>query len=247
MVQSRVSVEFDQESKRIMQSTHLLNSLRKIERNFLFYRLVLFSLILILPQESDAQVSNRFGIQVYTGGPSLLKLAVGISSAYQDKVEYNGLPGVGGAILFKFNRWISLRADLYYKHSQLEMDVNDNAFYNELNDKWGIVLNGIDPFGHYALALPRYRGNIIADFHFLQDESQSDLYCSLGFGYNRMKPRLLIDNKPVSIINEVGTLSLPFAYRLGLGYTHYFGSTIGLYGEIGIGGPLVSVGMKGRF
>jgi hypothetical protein len=205
------------------------------------------SLILGLPKGTDAQVSKRFGIQVYTGGPSLLKLAVGISSAYQDKVDYNGLPGVGGAISFKFNRWISLRADLYYKYSQLEMDVNDNPFYNELNDKWGIILNGIDPFGHYSLALPRYRGNIIADFHFLKDESHSDLDCSLGFGYNRMKPKLLIDNKPVSIINEVGTLSLPFAYRLSLGYTHYFGSTIGLYGEIGIGGPLVSVGMKGRF
>jgi hypothetical protein len=231
----------------MMQSTNLLSFLRNIGSNFLFYRVFLLSLILGLPKGTDAQVSKRFGIQVYTGGPSLLKLAVGISSAYQDKVEYNGLPGVGGAISFKFNRWISLRADLYYKYSQLEMDVNDNPFYNELNDKWGIVLNGIDPFGHYSLALPRYRGNIIADFHFLKDESHSDLYCSLGFGYNRMKPKLLIDNKPVSIINEIGTLSLPFAYRLSLGYTHYFGSTIGLYGEIGVGGPLVSVGMKGRF
>ncbi len=230
-----------------MKTIIILNSLRKNGGNFLFCTIALISLLFILPRSADAQVSNRFGIQVYTGGPSLLKLAVGISSAYQDKVEYNGFPGVGGAISFKFNRWISLRADLYYKHSQLEMDINDNAFYNELNDKWGIVLNGIDPFGHYSLALPRYRGNIIADFHFLKDESQSDLYCSLGFGYNRMKPRLLIDNKPVSIINEVGTLSLPFAYRLSLGYTHYFGSTIGLYGEIGIGGPLVSVGMKVRF
>ncbi len=210
---------------------------------------MLLTLVICMNSKVFSQTENprKFSLQVYTGGPSLLKLAFDISSGYQDKVTYSGLPGVGGEIAYRFNRWFSVGGDFFYRYGQLDMTVDDIQFYNELKGKWGIQLNGIDPIGNYRLELPRYRATINGYVHALNTTSSSDLYLSLGLGMNKLNPTLYKDDQKVEITEQLGTISLPFAYRLALGYAYDFTPMIGLFTEVGIGGPVFAFGLNARF
>jgi hypothetical protein len=209
----------------------------------------LLLLVICMNSKAFSQIENprKLSVQVYTGGPSLLKLAFDISSGYQDKVTYSGLPGVGGEIAYRFNRWFSVGGDFFYRYGHLDMKVDDIQFYNELKEKWGIQLNGIDPLGDYRLELPRYRATINAYVHALNTTSSSDLYLSLGFGMNKLTPTLYKDEQKVEITEQLGTISLPFAYRFALGYAYNFTPMIGLFTEVGIGGPVFAFGLNARF
>jgi hypothetical protein len=209
----------------------------------------LLLLVICMNSKAFSQIENprKLSVQVYTGGPSLLKLAFDISSGYQDKVTYSGLPGVGGEIAYRFNRWFSVGGDFFYRYGQLDMKVDDIQFYNELKEKLGIQLNGIDPLGDYRLELPRYRATINAYVHALNTTSSSDLYMSLGLGMNKLNPTLNKDDQKVEITEQLGTISLPFAYRFALGYAYNFTPMIGLFTEVGIGGPVFAFGLNARF
>jgi hypothetical protein len=181
------------------------------------------------------------------GGPSLLKWAFKFSSQYQNKITYSGLPGIGGEVSYRFNRWVSASADLYYRYGRLEMNVDDLSFYNEIRDKWGIQFDGLNPLGTYCLELPRYKGTLNVFLHTLKEESASDLYLSLGFGYNKLKARLYKDDQELDFTESIGTISLPIAYRIAAGYAYNFTPMIGLFTEVGIGGPVFAFGLNARF
>ena len=196
---------------------------------------------------SQTEKSRKLSVQVYTGGPSLLKWAFKFSSQYQDKITYAGLPGFGGEVNYRFNRWVSASADLYYRYGRLEMNVDDLSFYNELRDKWGIEYDGLNPLGSYRLELPRYKGTLNVFVHALKEESPSDFYLSLGFGYNKLKARLYKDDEELDFTESIGTISLPIAYRFAAGFAYDFAPMIGLFTEVGIGGPVFSFGVNARF
>lgn len=191
--------------------------------------------------------ARKFSVQVYTGGPSLLKWAFKFSTQYQDKITYAGLPGVGGEINYRFNRWVSASADLYYRYGRLEMNVDDLSFYNEISAKWGIQLVGVNPYGSYRLELPRYKGTLNVLVHALKEESASDIYLSAGLGYNHLKAKLYKEDQELEFTKSIGTISLPIAYRIAAGYAYDIAPMIGLFTEIGIGGPVFSFGVNARF
>jgi hypothetical protein len=177
----------------------------------------------------------------------LLKWAFKFSSQFQDKVTYQGIPGIGGEVKYRFNRWISASADLYYRYGRLEMNVDNLSFYNDIRDKWGIHLDGLNPLGTYRLELPRYKGTLNVFIHALKEEKPSDLYFSAGLGYNKLKASLYKDDVKVPFSSSLGVISLPIAYRFALGYAYDFTPMIGLFTEVGIGGPIFAFGLNARF
>jgi len=203
--------------------------------------------LLLMAFSSLSQVQYPFRVQVYTGGPSLLKLAFKFSGQFQDKVTYDGQPGLGAELGYRFNRWFSAGLDFNYRYGQLDMDVTESEFFQELDEKWGIDLGVYDPFGHYTMKIPRYRFTLLGNVHLLQEEIPSDLYFSMGIGYNYTAARLYLDGKEIKYEEKLGTISLPVAYRMSLGYAYHFGNVIGLFGEVGLGGPLFSAGITVRF
>ena len=86
------------------------------------------------------------------------------------------------------------------------------------------------------------------NFHLLKETSASDLYFSLGIGVNRLKPQLYLNNQNLEILNRyIGFISLPVAYRISMGYAYHFTPSIGIFGELGVGGPVFSGGITARF
>lgn len=191
-------------------------------------------------------VEKPYRIQLYAGGPSMLKMAFNYSNKFQDAVTFKGVPGIGGEFAYKFTDWFSLGLDLNYRYGQVDFDISDSTLFEEIDDKWNIDLGSYDPFGHYTLKIPRFRGTVIANFHALPAESKSDLYFSLGFGFNKVRARLYLDDQKIDF-RKLGNISLPLAYRTSVGYAYHFADNVGVFAEIGLGGPLVSAGVTARF
>lgn len=187
-------------------------------------------------------------IQVYTGGPSLLKSIVKFSENYQDKVTFSNGGMIGGEIDFKPLDWLSVGIDCSYRHGQINFGIYDSTFFQDVRDKWDIdMTNIVDPFGSYEMKVPRFRGMAKVNFHVLKPESKSDLYFTVGVGYNRSKPRLYKDGEELKFFKRFTTLSLPMAYRTSVGYTFHPIENLGVFAEVGIGGPIVSAGISARF
>ena len=127
------------------------------------------------------------------------------------------------------------------------MNVDDLSFYNEISDKWGMQLVGANPYGFYRLELPRYKGTLNVFVHALKEESASDVYLSAGLGYNHLKAKLYKEDQELEFTKSIGTISLPIAYRFAVGYAYDFAPMIGLFTEVGIGGPVFSFGVNARF
>jgi hypothetical protein len=194
------------------------------------------------------QLEKPLRIQVYAGGPSLLKMAFKIASKYQDEFTYSGYPGLGVSLDYKLKSWISVGAEFNYRYGQIDFDISDSAFYGVMHDRFDIVNSMFNPFGHYTLKIPRYRFMANLNFHLLKELSTSDLYVSMGIGINRLKPQLYLNNQSLVILNQyIGFISLPLAYRISLGYSYHFSPSIGIFGELGLGGPIFSGGITARF
>lgn len=191
---------------------------------------------------------NRFRVQTYVGGPSLMKTAVNFSNNFQDKITWKGTPLIGGEFDYRFAEWFSLGADVAVRSGKLQFDILDSTFFQEIDDKWNVdVSEFVDPFGHYEMKLVRTKVMVKANFHVLPAESRSDLYFTAGIGYNNLKSNLTLDGERVPFFNKVGKISLPVAYRTSIGYSYNFTENVGLFGEVGLGGPIVSGGLNIKF
>ena len=216
--------------------------------DFFIMKKSIFILFLVSLSTCFGQVERPLRIQVYAGGPSLLKMAFNISSKYQDEFTYSGYPGLGLTLDYKLKSWVSIGAEFNYRYGQIDFDISDSAFYEAVNDRFDIVNTAFNPFGHYSLKIPRYRFMANVNFHLLKETSASDLYFSLGIGVNRLKPQLYLNNQNLEILNRyIGFISLPVAYRISMGYAYHFTPSIGIFGELGVGGPVFSGGITARF
>ena len=210
-------------------------------------------LLLGLSFFSDAQINvgsveHPFRFQVYTGGPSILKAAFHFSSSFQDKVTYSGRSLIGFSADYRLLERLSVGADVAYRYGELNMDISDSSSYVYLRDKWGIDQSDVpNPYGHYRLEIPRLRIMLSATFHALPSHLPSDVYAQFGLGYNRVNAQLFLNDKKIDYFNRIGTFSLPLAYRLSVGYAYHFGNVVGLFTEVGIGGPVFSVGVSAKF
>ena len=194
------------------------------------------------------RVEQPFRVQVYTGGPSFTKMAVKFSNNYQDAVTYSGVPLLGVEFDYKVVDWFSIGIDASYRFGKIEFDVMDSTFYEDINERWDLDLSElVDPFGHYELNIPRFKGMVKANFHVLPAASRSDLYFTAGIGYNRSKPKLILNDKEIKFFNRIGKISLPIAYRTSVGYSYSFTNNIGAFAEVGLGGPIFSGGLSVKF
>jgi len=217
-------------------------------------RLLLF--ILLFSSNTFAQGQEAFNtnylirIQAFIGGPSISKQIFNLSSNFQDKVAYEDIPLFGFKIETYVYNWLSVGVEGTFRKSTISYEVSDSSLFEELDEKLGISVQdlvGVDPFGIYKLDLPRLRLLAKANAHLIPNSEKSDLYISLGLGMNKLTPQLTKNNQELDFSNDIPKLSLPIAFRLSLGYSYYFIPNVGLMGEIGIGGPLLSIGLTGRF
>jgi hypothetical protein len=189
-------------------------------------------------------------VQAFIGGPSISSKILKLSSNFDDKIQFNDIPLVGGKIEAYIYPWLSAGVECTYRSTTISYEISDSTLFAELDEKLGIStqdLLAVNPFGIYKLDLPRLRILGKVNAHVLPNSEKSDLCFSLGLGYNGLNPKLSKDNSELEFSEKIPNLSLPIAFRLSAGYTYYFINNLGVTGEIGIGAPIFSIGLSGRF
>jgi hypothetical protein len=72
----------------------------------------------------------------------------------------------------------------------------------------------------------------------------SDSYLGLGFGTNNKWKKTSENGNVIEKISGSEAVILPFSLRLCYGYRYFFNYNWGIHGEVGFGGPLLSLGLS---
>lgn len=100
--------------------------------------------------------------------------------------------------------------------------------------------NGIDEMYYTEAFMSRIRFQLKCNYHFIHDESV-DTYCGIGIGTNHTIYSG-IKNIPNFDIYKTNRMDFLFSFRAAGGTTYYFTDDIGFNAEVGLGGPLLSIG-----
>lgn len=212
--------------------------------------LFIFSFVLTVNAQGTFTGDNRIKVHAYIGGPSLSKTLFKFSGELKEKISYTNTPLFGGNLEIYLSNWFSLGAELNYRNSRIGYEIVDSTLFQEFKDKLGIDLNelsDVDILGKYTLEFQRLRILAKATAHFLPEAEHSDLFFSIGFGYNGLNYQLMKEGKEIGFSEKIPRLSLPVSFRASLGYSYYFIPNLAITGEFGVISPLLTIGLSGRF
>ena len=205
--------------------------------------ITLATLLCISTTSSQAQneKSPVFGIEAYYGFPNLSSdIAV---NRYQNKFGFSDYKlkdqgPLGCRAEFFVNKHIAFGVDAYVANSDLEWDYPY---------AWDPNVGSYSYNYHYHVNIQQFR--ILSKFnaHFIFNK-YFDWYFGAGLGYNHTEV-LLTSNDPKikSRQNEeFPFMTHPIFGRVDVGGRYYFIKNLGIGFEVGLGGPLFSVGLSAR-
>lgn len=101
-------------------------------------------------------------------------------------------------------------------------------------------MDGVD---RYKLSLTKHRITALMSFHFANSQSV-DPYFNVGAGYKMNQVKY---TEPGYDDSAVLKNAVPLSARLGIGLNYFFSDAIALNAEVGLGGPLVQLGLTFKF
>lgn len=190
---------------------------------------------------SKAQVSEgSIIIDPYYGFPNFGKaIAQELIDASGEDLEEVRISGIGP---------MGLRAE-YMLADQIGLGFD--IIYNSWGATFDIDSTGSDgvtrPY-ETKLTMSRIRVQARINYHFVTSD-QLDAYVGFGAGYNNRVYSLKTELEGYDDSNLLGSepSSLPASARVALGMRYYLTENIGLNGELGLGGPLLSAGVSIKF
>lgn len=189
-----------------------------------------------LPFLASSQVNSQGTIIVdpYYGFPNFGKAFVdGISDA-SSEVSTLGLGPFG------------IRAE-YMLADKFGMGID--FIYNSISGTYSIDSLNLDQTVYQTydakLAMQRYRIQLRMNYHFITND-KLDAYVGFGVGTNTRRFVYSTDMPNAGDYSESGSL-LKVSARIALGMRYYFTNNLGFNTELGIGGPMLSIGASFRF
>jgi hypothetical protein len=203
--------------------------------------------------------------RVLTFFGALLIATIGFNSSAYGQVEegniiidpYYGYPNFGNAFIGSLEDGIDdvnitgigpcgLRAE-YMLADNFGMGID--FIYNSISGSGTVDSLNTDGtvFASYdtKVFMRRYRVQLRANYHFVQTGSL-DAYVGFGAGTNIRTFGFKSDYPDFDGDNFTGAL-LPVSARIALGARYYFTDNIGFNTELGLGGPLLSLGVSLKF
>ena len=215
-------------------------------KKLLYNAVFLYSLI----QTANAQISSdeksvhkrNVTITPFFGFPNLLTAA--IKNTYEltnQKKEQLTIQGIGP---------IGIRTE-YFIIDQLAIggEVSYASTTIEWKEKGTIKLPDSTevPYDYsFELKAPRIRTLVKLNYHFAVNK-HTDWYTGIGIGYNSTRVKLNTDAPYIKDYDILSLYFLPLSMRINFGFNYYFTKNIGVNAEIGLGGPLGSVGLSAKF
>ena len=189
----------------------------------------------MLPILSIGQINNEgtFIFDPYYGFPNFGKVFVNDIDNASSDVSTIGIGPMG------------IRAEYMLAD---KFGVGIDFIYNSINGTYQIDSLNFDGsiFQSYdtKLAMQRYRVQVRMNYHFVTND-RLDAYVGFGVGTNTRRFVYSTDKPNAEEYSSSGSL-IPVSARIALGMRYYFNNNIGINSELGIGGPMLSVGVSVR-
>ena len=202
---------------------------------YLIFFLFLFTKFTVSSQISFT--SNQL-IEPYLGFPNLGRLSAQITDTSvlekQDQ-KFSGIGPSGFRYSYMFSDAFSIGIDLMYNTLNEKYRTSQDVF---MNNAWTTINKNM------LVSTQRLRVHVRMNFHFLASNAMSDSYLGLGFGTNNKWKKTSENGNVIEKISGSEAVIFPFSLRLCYGYRYFFNYNWGIHGEVGLGGPLLSLGLS---
>ena len=195
----------------------------------------LFTKFTVLSQISFT--SNQL-IEPYLGFPNLGRLSAQITDTSilekQDQ-KFSGIGPSGFHYSYMLSDAFSLGIDLIYNSLSEKYRTSQDVF---MNNTWTTINKNM------LVSTQRLRIHVRMNFHFSAFSDMSDSYLGVGFGTNNKWKKTSENGNVIEKISGSEAVIFPFSLRLCYGYRYFFDYNWGIHGEVGFGGPLLSLGLS---
>ncbi len=205
-------------------------------------RIFLFSLLLFIANESRAQIlfAGNHIIEGYLGMPNMARFSSGInfftSEINTGEVSsFRGIAPSGIRYSYMISENLSFGFDLMYNSSNITIATTD-TIYNGITGQWTYQQSTNQTITN------RLRFHARMNFHIPTGRPETDSYFGVGIGSNNRWIKTYENDNFVQKLKGSDASVLPFSMRLCYGFRYFFGYNWGLSGEVGLGGPLLSIG-----
>ena len=144
-----------------------------------------------------------------------------------------GVGPTGARVEYMLADRIGVGIDFIYKQVIGNFDKADTASGNTYN---------------YTGTITRTRIHLRINYHLLASTEELDFYVGAGMGTNIREITLTSSDDPsANLVWTEVTRILPFSLRIAFGARYFFYKNFGINAEIGVGGPLLSLGISAKF
>ncbi len=181
-------------------------------------------------------------VEAFYGFPNLLTAALKntyeLTNQKKEQLSIVGFGPVGLRAEYFITDHLAFGGEISYATTSIQWQEKGNI---KMNDSTSIPYNY-----SFKLTAPRLRVLGKFNFHFGTTE-HFDWYTGLGIGYNGTRVKLFTDAPYIRDYDILSLYFLPLSARLDFGCNYYFTKNIGIGFEVGLGGPLASVGLTAKF
>ena len=204
------------------------------------FKYLVFFLFLFTKFTFSSQISftsNQL-IEPYLGFPNLGRLSAQIiDTSIHEKQDqkFSGIGPSGFRYSFMFSDAFSIGIELMYNKLNEKYRTSQDVY---MNNAWTIINKNM------LVSTQRLRIHVRMNFHFSAFSDMSDSYLGVGFGTNNKWKKISENGNVIEKISGSEAVILPFSLRLCYGYRYFFNYNWGIQGEVGLGGPLLSLGLS---
>ena len=202
---------------------------------YLVFFIFLFTKFTVSSQISFT--SNQL-IESYLGFPNLGRLSAQITDTSilekQDQ-KFSGIGPSGFRYSYMLSDDFSIGIELMYNALKENYRTSQDVY---MNNAWTLINKNM------LVSTQRLRIHVRMNFHFSAFSDMSDSYLGVGFGTNNKWKKINENGNVIEKISGSEAVILPFSLRLCYGYRYFFNYNWGIQGEVGLGGPLLSLGLS---
>ena len=203
---------------------------------YLVFFIFLFTKFTVSSQISFT--SNQL-IEPYLGFPNFGRFSspLGIDTSILEKQDqsFSGIGPSGFRYSYMFSDALSIGIDLMYNTLNEKYRTSQDVF---MNNAWTTINKNM------LILTQGLRVQVRMNFHFLASNAMSDSYLGVGFGTNNKWKKISENGNVIEKISGSEAVIFPFSLRLCYGYRYFFNYNWGINGEVGLGGPLLSLGLS---
>jgi hypothetical protein len=207
-------------------------------------RILFLSFLLFVSSRGNTQIlfAGNHVLEGYLGMPNMTRFSGGINFITAEITEgevskFKGLAPSGIRYSYLLTENVSFGFDLIYNKSDVTRSSTD-TLYNGITGQWVYETN----LKREVSTRLRFHARI--NFHISTGLPESDSYFGIGFGTNNRWIKSYKNNELDKLWKGSEASILPFSMRICYGYRYFFGYNWGISGEVGLGGPLLSIGVS---